>query len=177
MNVKSEFLVDVNVNTEGFVTFVITVSTYQNAQCYSSRHRRLTTLYLVPYHCGALTVSMAGCKAVPEKTELSSRPLRVKAIDFGGRDIELPRQIHLIFLCLTMILITMQFSASGKRKVNTNILWCMCNVREQVYCRFFHKTCAKTKPSDQKSYRTFLLHVCILLLLLFILWVSNLLLN
>ena len=125
-----------NINTESFVVFNITVFTYHNAQCYISRHHRVITGYLVPYHCRPLTVSKAECKAVPEESKLPSRSLRVKAIDFGGRGFELPRQIHLIYLCSTMISITMQFSASGKRKVNKNILWCMCNMRQQFYCRF-----------------------------------------
>ena len=42
--IKSEFLVYVIINTECFVAFDMTVDTYQNAQCYSSRHRRVITL-------------------------------------------------------------------------------------------------------------------------------------
>ena len=73
---------------------------------------------LVTYYCRALNVSKAECKAVPEENKHSSRPVRVNAIDSGGRGTELPRQIHLAYLCATVILIMMQFSASGKRKVN-----------------------------------------------------------
>ena len=119
-----------NFNTEGFVAFDITVGTYKNAQCYSSRHCSVITIYFVSYHFRTLTVSKAERKAVPEDSRLSSRPLRVNAIDFGGRGIELPRQMHLIYLCSTMILITTQLSASCKRKVNKNLLWCMCNMRQ-----------------------------------------------
>ena len=53
-NRKFEFLVEDNINTERFVAFDITVGTYQNPQCYSSRHRRVITSYLVPYHCRTL---------------------------------------------------------------------------------------------------------------------------
>jgi hypothetical protein len=149
------------------------VVTYHNAQCYSSRHRRIIKRYLVPYHCSALTLSKTKCKAVLQESKISSHPLRVKAIDFGGSGIELPRQIHLIYLCSTVILIAMQFSASGKRKVNKNILWCICNTREQVYCRFFHKTYAKTKPSEQKSCRAFLLHVFYIIIFTIIIIISS----
>jgi len=121
---------------------------------------KFITHYLVPYHCRALNVSKAECKAIPEEFQLSSRSVRIKASEFSGRGVELPRQIQLIYVCSALILITIQFSASGKRKVNKNILWFMCNMREQVYCFFFQKTCAKTKPSEQKSY---VLSYCIFL--------------
>jgi hypothetical protein len=121
-NIKFEFLVEVNISTDRFVALDIAVVTYQKAQCYSSRHHRVITRCLVTYHCRVLAVSKVECKAVPKESKLSSRSLRVKAIDFGGRGIELPRQIHLTYLCSTMILITMQFSASGKRKVNKSVL-------------------------------------------------------
>jgi hypothetical protein len=88
---------------------------------------------------------------VPEESKHSSLPLRVKAIDFGGRGIELPRQTNLIYLCSTMILITMSFSASGKRKVNKNGLWCMCHTIRAGLLSLSDKTCVKTKVSGQES--------------------------
>jgi hypothetical protein len=90
-------------------------------------------------------VSKGQCKAVPEGSKHSSLPLRVKAIDFGGRGIELPRQTHLIYLCSTMILITMPFSPSGKRKVNKNLLWCMCHMISAGLLLLSNKTCVKTR--------------------------------
>jgi len=61
---------------------------------------KIITHCLVPYHCRALNVSKDESKAVSEECQLSSRPVRVKAIEFSGRGTELPRQIQLIHVCM-----------------------------------------------------------------------------